>query len=142
MFNHTIHGGFDIHDSRKKGWTITIELERPDPDGVKTIQLELDANDPYAAPHHGREPAVIYWIRQPDEWNEWSYHDGVKHGPHHTKYHTVLGVLPARDADLSQLSPVICVRKFLVLANPDENVTHIFEVPIASVCADYVDFGL
>lgn len=144
MFKDNIRGQFDLHDSRKQGWTITVVFVGKDKThGVSMVVLELEGYNPYTdiPPHHETSPTRIRWIREPDEWNNWAYHEGVKYGPNNRKYGTVLGVLPALDAPLEQLSPVICPGTYLVLGHSDGRPTHTLDSPISSVSATYMDYG-
>lgn len=145
MFEDSCKGRFDLYDSRKQGWTITIELAGKDSlDGTSKIVLELEGYNPYTdiPPHHETSPSRIRWIREPDGWNEWSYYrEGGPPSIESRRYDTVLGVLPALDAPLEQLSPVICPGTYLVLGHDDRKPHRVLDAPVSFVFASYTDYG-
>lgn len=135
---------FDLYDSRKIGWHLDICFAQSDPlDGVDRLEVELDGNNPYTSPHYGREPAHIYRFLHPQEWASWQEGKGaVPAGHGKYRYSYILGVLPAPDAPLAALSPIIRKGTFLVLGNQDGTERRRFWFPIISITQWYVDRGL
>lgn len=149
---------FDLYESRNLGWTIAIELAGKDSsDGTSRIVLELDGYNPYFVSDFKDSPPQIRWIREPDSWKEREYPQvirsgiksrkrgypqGIRSGPSSRKYDTVLGVLPAQDASMDKLSPVIIPGTYLVLGHFGGKPPRVLDAPISAVSASYTDYGL